>query len=150
MLLGKLPGAVTQCGGWLHSLHLSVWLPSMSPGACSQPEPQCFNKAGTVGWQAGRWAALLQAGFPAGHRWTDRQALARGEGQVGRGAGPSPWWTSHGLAEQAASGRKDQVQPHTKLRGDGCHLRLALHLSHTLPHGYQSLHSGPPVCTCRG
>lgn len=37
---------------------------------------------------AGRRAALLHAGFPAGHRWTDRQALAAGVGQVG---GEQPW-----------------------------------------------------------
>lgn len=49
------------------SLYLIWWLSLIdpkygdnkdrSPGACSQPDPQCFNKAGTV------LAALLQAGF---------------------------------------------------------------------------------------
>lgn len=76
----------------------------------------------------GRRAALLQAGFPAGHRRTDRQALAGGEGQVGRGAVPLS------LADRPRPGRAGSLWEegpgvaHTKPWGDGCHLGRALHL----------------------
>lgn len=56
-------------------------------GPCRQPESQCFKKADPAGWQ---WqtGTLLRAGSPAG---TGGQALAAGEGRVGRGAAPSLW-----------------------------------------------------------
>lgn len=130
---GQSPSGVA----WLHSPNPSVWLPAISPGACRQ-----------ILW-VGRRAALLQAGFPAGHRRTDRQALAGGEGQAGRGAAPLSLvdrprpGTAGGLLEEKPSAA------HTKPWGDGCHLGRALHLLQIATRApVASLR--PPLCTCGG
>lgn len=97
----------------------------------------------------GRRAALLPAGFPAGHRRTDRQALAGGEGQAGRGAAPLS------LVDRPRPGRAGGLleegpgAAQTKPRGDGCHLGRALHLLQIATRApVASLR--PPVCTCGG
>lgn len=64
------------------SPHLSTWPLSRSLGACSQPEPKCFSKAGT---------ALLRAGFSGRVQVGSRPRLEVKGGSRGQSAAPLPW-----------------------------------------------------------
>lgn len=93
-----------------------------------------------------------QLAFPARPRRTGRQAPAGGEGQQAAGRGAArPSWVERPRprAEQAASGRKDKVEPHTKPQGDGYHLGTSFASHSQIAMLAPVTPSSPRVCICK-